>query len=128
MGGLTEIPGVSQPPGEPRRRWFVSADLDLVVWLDESDQPTGFQLCYDRGGLERAVTWQSGVGFSHRAVDEGDRRGGKFKATPILVPDGPFPANRVAVQFADQSVGLPRELADFVGGKLRQHPDHGASM
>src|SRR4029453_10152222 len=39
MCGLIEFPNVSQIPGEPRRRWFTSENLGLVVWCDESDRP-----------------------------------------------------------------------------------------
>ena len=121
---MKEISNVSQPAGEPRRRWFVSGDLDLVVWCDESGRPIGFQLCYDKGLSERALTWQPDCGFSHRAVDDGERVGGKYKAIPILIPDGLFPANRVANCFADECAELPSEIAHFVNLKLRQHPDY----
>jgi len=122
MATLIEFSNVSQPAGEPRRRWFVSDDLDLVVWCDESGRPIGFQLCYD--SPERALTWQPDRGFSHMAVDLGERGGGRYKGIPILVADGPFPANSVADRFADESAGLPAELADFVNMKLRQHPNY----
>jgi hypothetical protein len=102
----------------------MSDDLDLVVWYDESRRPRGFQLCYDRGPSECALTWLPDDGFSHRTVDNGDRVGGKYKATPILLADRPFPANRVADRFADESGELPAEIADFVMLKLRQHPDY----
>lgn len=124
MAALMEISNVSQPAGEPRRRWFMSDDLDLVVWCDESGRPSGFQLCYDRGLSERALTWQLDCGFSHMAVDDGERVGGKYKAIPILVADGPFPANTVADRFAGESAELPADLADFVNMKLRQHPNY----
>jgi hypothetical protein len=115
MTTLIEISNVSQPPGGPWRRWFVSNDLDLVVWCDESGRPNGFQLCYDKGTSERALSWQPDRGFSHTAVDDGDRGGGKHKAIPILVGhEGLFPARRVADRFAAESAELPAEFADFV--------------
>ena len=124
MTALIEISNVRQPAGEPRRRWFVSDDLDLVVWCDESGRPNGFQLCYDKGLSERALTWQPDRGFSHMAVDDGDRVGGKYKPIPILLAVGVFPANRVVDCLADESAELPAEIADFVNKKLRQHPDY----
>ena len=121
---LLEMSNVSQSAGEPPRRWFVSDDLDLLVWCDDSGRPSGFQLCYDKGPSQRALTWQRDRGFSHKAVDEGDRVGGKYKAIPILTTDGPFPANRVAERFAHESAELPPEFAAFVKMKLQQHPDY----
>jgi hypothetical protein len=121
---LLEISNVSQPAGEPRRRWFVSDDLDLFVWYDESGRMNGFQLCYDKDRSEHALTWQPNCGFSHKAVDDGKRVGGKPKAIPILVAGGLFPAKRVADCFAGESAELPPELADFVNTKLQQHPDY----
>ena len=56
MRTLTEIPEVRQIPDEPRRRWFRSDDLDLIVWCDESGAPTSFQLCYDKPRSEHALT------------------------------------------------------------------------
>jgi hypothetical protein len=85
MTMLIEISNVSQPAGEPRRRWFVSDDLDLVVWCDESGRPSGFQLCYDKGLSERALTWQPDRGFTHTAVDDGDRGGGSIKPFRYLL-------------------------------------------
>jgi hypothetical protein len=124
MPALVEIQNVSQSAGEPWRRWFVSDDLDLVLWCDESVRPSGFQLCYDKGRAECALTWQPVRGFSHMAVDDGERVGGKYKAIPILVADGLFPANRVAACFADESAEVPPEIADFVNTKLQQHPNY----
>ena len=122
MADFIEIRNVSQAAGEPRRRWFVSDAFDLVVWWDASGQPSGFQLCYDQGGSERALTWQPDCGFTHRAVDDGERGWGRYKAIPILLADGPFAANQVAARFAVESAELPPEVADFVIKKLHEHP------
>jgi hypothetical protein len=124
MTALIEIANVRQPVGEPGRRWFGSDELELVVWCDAAGRPSGFQLCYDKGGAERALTWRAESGFSHQLVDDGDREGGKYKAIPILVADGSCPANRVADLFARASLELPAEIADFVSLKLRRHPDY----
>lgn len=123
MAPLTELERVRQVPGEPRRRWFASDEFDLIVWSDDSGSPTAFQLCYDRPRTERALTWKPDLGFLHSVVDDGeDRGGGKHKGTPLLVPDGQFDANRVSEQFAQASVQLPPDIAEFVSTKLRQHP------
>jgi hypothetical protein len=118
---LTEISAIRQIPGEPRRRWFRTDDLDLIVWCDEAGAPTSFQLCYDKLRSERALTWTPERGFLHEAVDDG---GVGYKATPILVAGGRFEANRVGERFAAASHELPREIVEFVGNKLKQHPDY----
>jgi hypothetical protein len=69
---LREIKSVKQERGTGRRRWFESDGLDLVVWLDASGNVTGFQLCYDFGQGEQALTWREGTGFAHSNVDAGD--------------------------------------------------------
>ena len=58
MDELVEIIHVRQVPGDPRRRWFSSDDMDLIVWYDDSDAPIGFQLCYDKLRSERALRWE----------------------------------------------------------------------
>ncbi len=124
MAALIEDPSARRVPGEPRRRWFRSDDLDLIVWCDESGAPTAFQLCYDKPRSEHALTWNPDAGFLHTAVDDGEDVGVKYKATPILVTDGDFDANRVCDRFAEASADLPREIAEFVSTKLRQHPTY----
>ena len=125
MADLVEILSVQHAPGEPRRRWFVSEELDLTVWCDEVGSPKAFQLCYDKESSERALTWSPDGGFTHRVVDDGERVGGKHKATPILVADTqPFAANRVTRQFTDASGQVPADVAGFVKLKLQQHPDY----
>jgi len=120
MDALTEIAGTRQIPGEPPRRWFASRSLDLIVWLDGSGAPVGFQLCYDKTRSEHALTWTPEAGYSHHAVDDGESGDSRYKRTPVLVEDGHFDAARVSDLFARASVKLPREVADFVGAKLRE--------
>lgn len=124
MGALNEVLEVRQIPDEPRRRWFRSDNLDLIVWCDESGTPRGFQLCYDKPRSEHALTWLPEFGFLHAAVDDGEDVGFRHKETPILVADGPFHANRVRDRFAGASAQMPPEIVGFVDTKLRQHPDY----
>lgn len=112
---LREMPHVLQVAGEPRRRWFQSIALDLIVWYDNQDRPTGFQLCYDRGKplAERALTWNAPASYRHLAVDDGEGRPFRHKATPILVPDGTFDTATVCEAFVRQSTELPMEIVNF---------------
>lgn len=112
---LREILDVRQIRGEPKRRWFTSANMDLVVWNDENGSPVGFQLCYGKERVERAFTWRLETGFSHTAVDSGEDAGGlRYKATPILVAGGLVDTTRMISLLEKNSRGLPKQLIDFV--------------
>lgn len=124
MDALTEIRAVDQVPGEPRRRWFTSSGLDLIVWLDESGQPNAFQLCYDKPHAERALTWKPDLGFRHTAVDDGEVEALRNKATPILVSDGDFAPQRIGTMFTRAGAGLPPDIVAFVSARLREYPSH----
>jgi hypothetical protein len=119
---LREHSEVRQIPGEPRRRWFTSNQFDLIVWLGDEGGFAGFELCYDRQHRERALVWRPASGFSHMAIDDGEARPGKHKATPVLVADGLFDVARVRADFARESTSLPKELADYVLARLDLYP------
>ncbi|MGZ8215717.1 hypothetical protein [Methylomagnum sp.] len=115
---LYEIESVRQIPGEPKRRWFNSPDMDLIVWLREDGEPCAFQLCYDKGHGERALTFRDGVGLEHRAVDDGEATAAKMKASPILVPDGALPQGRVLRLFLENAGRVPEAISAYVVEKL----------
>ena len=110
---LKEIKNVSQPQGEPPRRWFSSSDTDLIVWYNASEI-IGFQLCYDRGIDEHALTWMRGQGFTHRRIEDGESKGMQHKMTPILVPDGVVDISRVTKDFELQSEEIDAVVRGFV--------------
>ena len=116
-GVLKEIPNVKQEPGAGRRRWFESDGLDLVVWLDAAGTLTGFQLCYDLGRGERALTWRPGTGFAHHEVDEGDKNPLKNE-TPILLPVGAVPWAGLTKLFESRSASLEPALRERVQSRL----------
>ena len=97
MGGnglgpmLREIADVKQNPGEPRRRWFFDEHFDLIVWERADGGLAGFQLCYGKGGDQRAATWFPESGLRNCAVDNGEDRPGKPKSAPILLCDADDP-------------------------------------
>src|SRR5512137_883623 len=98
---LKEVRDVRQVPGDARRRAFFAEDLDLTVWFERDDSILGFELCYDKGTNERAVRWNRHEGFLHQKVDDGENRPGRYKSTPILLPDGLFPAKKISRLFAE---------------------------
>ena len=116
---FTEIRNVRQEKGTAgRRRWFESDGFDLVVWHDGAGALAGFQICYDLGKGERALTWRPGLGFAHNAVDEGDETPLK-NLTPVLIPDGTVPWKELAAQFAERSASLEPALRELVSGQLQ---------
>ena len=128
MTRLREVHAVQQVPGEPRRRWFSSTEIDLIVWLDAAGAPAGFQLCYGKPHAERALTWR-GQGYVHAAVDTGeDEEGQAYKRSPILVADGVFEARSVAERFDAASADVvPDGIREFVAERLREHPEYGVA-
>ena len=117
-GVLKEIRNVRQERGAGRRRWFESEGFELVVWLDEAGACEGFQVCYDLGRGEHALTWRPGRGFAHNAVDQGDDYDGGSKKSPILVADGAVPWPEIGRLFGERGAGLETELRELVGARL----------
>jgi hypothetical protein len=115
---LTELANVRQIAGESRRRWFSDEYFDLIVWYDERDRISGFQLCYGKPENEHALTWREEGGFTHHAVDGGENKPGKQKETPILIPDGAFAHRAVAEKFEAASGRLEQDLKKLVREKL----------
>jgi hypothetical protein len=126
MDTLDEVQTPRQHPGEPRRRWFTSDALDLIVWYDPTGRPTGFQFCYGKPLAEHALTWRADQGFTHTGVDDGENVGLAFKRTPILVPDGALDIRRIVRLFQDASARLPADVTAFVMEALTGHPAHRA--
>lgn len=120
---LYEINNVKQITGEPRRRWFVDDYFDLIVWLDEKNEISGFQLCYDKFRNQHALTWHKNSGYKHNRVDDGESRPGKYKAAPILVSNGVFLKNPLADLFKKASRELEENIANMVYEKIIQYPD-----
>ena len=60
---LYEIKDVQQEESGPFCRWFADRDFDLFVWYNEDDSFFGFQLCYEKGKNEKALTWKAKSGF-----------------------------------------------------------------
>jgi hypothetical protein len=114
MGDLRELRDTRQVEGEPKRRWFSSPDLDLIVWLDDEESLVGFQLCYDKTRGERALTWRDGRGYDHNAVDDGEQSPGQYKSTPILVAAAHFHSARGGAFFWDASAGGPDDIRAIV--------------
>jgi len=121
---LAEIPRARQIPGEGFRRWFTDEYFDLIVWYEDADSPgtlKGFQLCYDKNGRERALTWTRDHGFQHNRIDSGEIPG-HSKMSPVILADGEFRGDAVAELFRREAAGIDQTLASFVYSKVRAYP------
>lgn len=111
---LREIPRIRQIDGEPQRRWFTSEHVELLVWINSTDQPIGFQLCHRDGGAEHAFTWQQSGELSYRSVDTGESTGMGPKSTPILRANGKADLSMLKQLFERVAANVPRVMHDFV--------------
>jgi hypothetical protein len=127
---LTEIQNVRQIPGEGFRRWFSDNYFDLIVWYDDERKLVGFQLCYDKVGRERALTWTREHGFQHNRIDSGEIAG-HIKMSPVIVADGDFGSERVAELFNKESARIDQAVSRFVYSAVKRYPappDEAASL
>lgn len=120
---LQEVKNVRQIAGEPSRRWFSQSGLELIVWVNKDKSINGFQLCYQKDGEDKAITWFSDKGFSHKRIDDGEGRPARHKMTPILVPDGVFDKHNVLSLFESSAQQLDPGIAAFVSKTLATYPD-----
>jgi hypothetical protein len=105
--------------GDFARRWISDDYFDLIVWYEPDERLHGFQLCYDKEGDERAVTWIRGRPIQHNRIDTGDDLPTENRA-PVLVAGGTFPADLVRTEFAQRSACLSPFLRRLVLTKLAQ--------
>ncbi len=117
---LTEEKHVRQIPGEGFRRWFFDDYFDLIIWYTDNRSLKGFQLCYDKYGREKVLTWIKSKGYSHDEIDDGEVPG-EHKKTPILVADGPFDKNSIGQKFLQASENIEKEIRDLVYNKILEH-------
>jgi len=118
---LHEIKNVKQERGAGRRQWFESDGFELVVWFDPAGRASGFQICYDFGRGEHALTWRPGVGFAHAAVDQGDDWHAGSKQSPVLVSNGnSIPWGDIAHVFDERGDSLDPDLRQLIHDKLAE--------
>ncbi len=111
---LTEVANVKQIDGEPERRWFSSPTLDLFLWYDEKRNLVQFQICYDKGPNEQALTWHHQHGLAHHSVDDGENRTFRMKSTPIMLSDSDFDAKKIATLFEELAGNIDHKTVKFI--------------
>jgi len=120
---IKEENNLRQINGDPERRWFSDQFFDLIVWFDENDKIIGFQLCYDKQKDERSLTWKEESGYAHHRIDDGEKRPGRFKSSPILVTDGIFDSETISNIFKEESQHIDQNISTFVYKKLLEQRD-----
>lgn len=119
---LYELKRVRQIAGEGTRRWFRDFYFDLIVWYDDPGDVIGFQLCYDKPGRERSLTWRKNRGFQHELIDAGETAG-HSRMTPVSLPDpGAFPRDEVALLFLRASGVMDQEISRLVYETISRYP------
>jgi hypothetical protein len=124
MPRLREVPNCRQVPGERPRRWFESEAMDLIVWLSADGRPVGFQICYDKGRRERALTSTVEGRLTVASVDDGEGGASGYKEAPVLVSEtpafapGPFEVAHVRRLFDEASGDVPAEIVELVRATL----------
>ncbi len=116
---LTEILNVRQLPGEPERRWFSSPSLDLFLWYDDEKEIIQFQICYDKGPDEHALTWHHQQGLGHHSVDDGENRSFRMKGTPIMVSGSDFDAEKITADFEQLAGEIEYKTVQFILSHIR---------
>jgi hypothetical protein len=111
---LREIPHVRQISGEPRRRWFVSEFLELMVWVNGANRPIKFQFCHRSGDSEYAFTWHEKKGWDYTAVDTGDSGGVGIKASAILRSRSAPDLVLLRSLFAAAAGDIPKNIQRFI--------------
>ncbi len=114
---FVEIPHVRQVTGDPNRKWFRSDAMDLIVWFSPKGAMKGFQLCYNRGPCEHALTWLEGKGSTHDRIDDGESWT-RHKMTPILEADGALDKAALLKAFDAESANLAPEIKALVRQKV----------
>lgn len=114
MSLLQEITNIRQIEGEPLRRWFSDSLLDLYLWYDEDDNLIQFQICYDKGPGEQALTWKKDSEILHHSVDDGESGIYRMKSTPVIVGDTDYDPDRIAALIRQYGGKLEHDLYEFI--------------
>ncbi len=95
-----------------KTRWFADEYIDLFVWY-QADRIIGFQLCYDKPGTERAITWKDDGSCLHTSIDSGEQAFA-FDMTAVLVNAAASQRNTVIQDFVARSQNIDGLLVEFI--------------
>lgn len=117
---LREITAIRPDPGHASKQWFTDDAMDLFVWRNSAGDIQKFQLACKEGVDEHALTWTGAGGITFHVVDDGERRTGRHKATPILLPARPVPLEKTTRSFLRRAEQLDPALRDFIQSRLEE--------
>ena len=86
---LSEVKHVIQYESNKYRRWFHDDFFDLYTWENYGGDLLGFQLCYAKDDVQRALRWSPEAGYQHEGVDQPEDKPGRAMSA-IFVADGIF--------------------------------------
>lgn len=117
---LSEVTHVTQYETGKHRRWFHDDYFDLYTWESQQGKLQGFQLCYAKDDVQRALRWSPEAGYQHEGVDQPEDKPGRAMSA-IFVADGLFDPDGIGARFEHASIGLPPNITDFVIDKIRRY-------
>ncbi|OUD13896.1 hypothetical protein [Thioflexithrix psekupsensis] len=120
---LKEITVHRQDESDRIKRWFQNSYFDLFTWQDLNGDILSFQLCYDRRGRERVISWDARHGFEHSCIDDGESMPNR-NMTPVFGQDALFSDQHVVQAFENASCGIDPEIGQFVLKQLRAFQHH----
>ena len=102
---LRELKNIRQIDGERQRRWFADDEMDLILWFSPEKRLDGFEICYDKLGGTRTITWKN-----IRTRD------GTMKS--VLMAENAFERKRIKDMLAERSGNLEQNLRQFILDRL----------
>ena len=110
--------------GQYFTRQFANKYFDIYVWF-ESDRRSlvGFQLCYNKGIDEHALTWTKIKGYQHNRIDDGETRSSitGYKMAAVLVPNGIFDTYSIAQKFLKDQGDVDHKTALLIYTRLMEY-------
>lgn len=119
---LKEVTRTHQHANEAARRWFTSASMDLMLWLDEDNSLLAFQFSHGKPLHEQALSWSRAHGLSAQKVDDG-ANGQGHKGSPLLLAVAEHDTDAAITAFLSASQEIPASYAT----EILQHMKTGAS-
>jgi hypothetical protein len=122
---VIEMRDVRQDSDDYVRRWFFDDHFDLIAWYNRNGTLAGFQLCYDKAGEEKALTWFGDRGLSHHRVDAGEDCPWVNRTPMLTESDGRSHMARLLASFTSSDEGLPSNLRMLVEEKIKEYGGFG---
>jgi hypothetical protein len=119
---MLQIAPIKAVPGDFLRKWMTDDYFDLYVWYEDDGSIHGFQLCYDKAGDPRALTWVQNGTMRHQRIDDGEDSP-EANRSPILTQSCPFERVPLRTAFLTRTVEIEREIRALVLAKIDAFAD-----